>query len=57
MKIAIPTKVIYIMKSIAVKIPMAFFADIEKAILEFIWKHRMTLDMSLKPKFYSTSRF
>jgi hypothetical protein len=40
MKMAILSKVIYRLHASPSKIPMACFAELEKTILKFLWKHR-----------------
>ena len=41
-KIAILTKPIYILSAISFKIPTQFFTDLERKILNFIWKGKKT---------------
>jgi hypothetical protein len=40
MKMAIPLKAIHRLYAIFTKMPMLFFAEIEKSILKFMWKNK-----------------
>ena len=39
-KVSIPPKAVYRCSAIPVKIPVAFFTEIEQTILNFVWIHR-----------------
>jgi hypothetical protein len=40
MKMAILSKAIFRLNAMSTKMPMLFFAEIEKSILKSIWKHK-----------------
>ena len=39
-KMSVPSKAIYRLNSIPIKVPMAYFTDIEQTLQKFIWNHK-----------------
>ena len=48
-KMAILTKAIYRFNAISIKIPSNFFTDLERTIINFIWKNKKTQDRQNNP--------
>ena len=56
-KMAILLKVIYIFKTIPIKIPTQFFKDTERAFDKFIWKAKQTNKQTNKNRIVKTTLY